>query len=380
MTDRVTSLRMLASDGAAAVTAVDVIWIALPLRTPHVAAHGTETGREVVLVGVVDRDGVWGWGECSALSSPTYTDEYTAGAFEVLAGSIVPALVAGQQWADPNHPMASAAVEAAVLDLALRRSGRSLSDALGATTDGVRRCAVITGADTVSDVLERVASAVDGGVAMVKLKVAPGWDPGLLDAVAATWPRLAVAVDANGSIANEPELLAALDAHGVAYIEQPAPVDDVQMLHVVAAGLSVPVALDESVTTAPALESLLDRGAATVVNIKPSRVGGLISALECAEVARSHDAAVFVGGMLETGIGRASAVALAAAMASDPGVTSLPTDLGPSAQYFTTDITDAVAIDAGGHLMVPDGPGIGLVPHADRVDNCCVRRMAVGGR
>ncbi len=180
MTDPMTSLRTLASTGAAAVTAAEIVWVALPLHRPHVAAHGTETGREVVLVGVVDSDGLWGWGECSALSSPTYTDEFTSGAFDVLAGSLVPALMAGQRWADPGHPMASAAVEAAVVDLALRRSGRNLATTLGATTDRVGRCAVITGADTVPDVLAMVAAAVDGGAVMVKLKVAPGWNPGLL--------------------------------------------------------------------------------------------------------------------------------------------------------------------------------------------------------
>lgn len=380
MTDPMTSLRTLASDGAAAVTTAEIVWVALPLHRPHVAAHGTETAREVVLVGVVDSDGLWGWGECSALSSPTYTDEFTAGAFDILTGSLVPALMAGQRWADPGHPMASAAVEAAVVDLALRRSGRNLATTLGATTDRVGRCAVITGADTVPDVLAMVAAAVDGGAVMVKLKVAPGWNPGLLAAVAASWPDLPVAVDANGSIADDAQLLAALDRHGVSYIEQPAPAGADELQQTVTAGLSVPVALDESVTTAAVLDDLLARGAATVVNIKPSRVGGLLAALECVEVAREHNATVFVGGMLETGIGRATAAALAATIASDPGVVSLPTDLGPSDQYFATDITDAVVVDDDGQLVVPGGPGIGRVPHPDRLDECCVRRTTVGGR
>lgn len=379
MADWVTTMRTLAQQGSAVVTSAELVWVGLPLRRPHVAAHGTETTRGVVLVGVFDDDGNVGWGECSALSSPSYTREYTAGAFDVLSGSMVPALVAGQRWADPNHPMASAGVEAAVIDLALRRSGRSLAAALGATTDRVERCVVITGGDTVDEVLGLVARAVASGAAMVKLKVSPQWDSRILQAVATSWPNLPVAVDANGSIAQDQQLLQTLDGHGVAYIEQPAPADDDLALSAIAAGLSVPVAIDESVTTALALADSVDRGAASVVNVKPSRVGGLVAALECIEVARSRQVAVFVGGMLETGVGRATAVALAAAVASDPGLSSLPTDLGPSDQYFDSDITDPVVVDGDGRLVVPSGPGIGLAPHRQRLTEAGVRRVTIGG-
>jgi len=379
MADWVTTMRTLVQQGSAVVTSTELVWVGLPLRRPHVAAHGTETTREVVLVGVSDGDGNVGWGECSALSSPSYTSEFTAGAFDVLSESMVPALMAGQRWVDPNHPMASAGVEAAVIDLALRRSGRSLAAALGATTDRVERCVVITGGDTVDEVLGLVARAVASGAAMVKLKVSPHWDPRILQAVATSWPNLPVAVDANGSIAHDQQLLQTLDGHGVAYIEQPAPAGDDLALSTIAAGLSVPVAIDESVTTALALADSVDRGAASVVNVKPSRVGGLVAALECIEVARSRQVSVFVGGMLETGVGRAAAVALAAAVASDAGLSSLPADLGPSDQYFDSDITDPVVVDSDGRLVVPGGPGIGLAPHRQRLTESCVRRVSFGG-
>jgi o-succinylbenzoate synthase len=218
------------------------------------------------------------------------------------------------------------------------------------------------------------------GAEMVKLKVAPGWDPGIVAAISATWPGFAVAVDANGSIAHQPQLLSSLDVNGVAYIEQPAPAGDDDALVALAAQLSVPVALDESATTASVLDGLLARGAGRIVNVKPSRVGGLVAALECVRTARTHDAAVFVGGMLETGVGRAAALALAAAVASDPGVVHLPTDLGPSAQYFDVDITDPVVVDDHGLLLVPDGPGIGVQPDHDRLADTCVERVTVGGR
>jgi O-succinylbenzoate synthase len=86
---------------------------------------------------------------------------------------------------------------------------------------------------------------------------------------------------------------------------------------------------------------------------------------------------VFVGGLLETGVGRAVAAALAAGIvAGNPGET-LPCDLGPSSQYFDDDVTDPVVVDGAGDLVVPTGPGIGVVPRADRLGAVTVARVEV---
>jgi O-succinylbenzoate synthase len=67
---------------------------------------------------------------------------------------------------------------------------------------------------------------------------------------------------------------------------------------------------------------------------------------------------VWCGGMLETGIGRALNVALAAL----PGFT-LPGDLSASDRYYERDLTEPFVLDDG-CLNVPTGAGIGVVPNA----------------
>lgn len=73
----------------------------------------------------------------------------------------------------------------------------------------------------------------------------------------------------------------------------------------------------------------------------------------------AHGVPVWCGGMLETGIGRAANVALAAL----PGFT-LPGDTSGSRRYFATDITEPFVL-ADGHLDVPTGPGLGIKPLPD---------------
>jgi O-succinylbenzoate synthase len=61
--------------------------------------------------------------------------------------------------------------------------------------------------------------------------------------------------------------------------------------------------------------------------------------------------------MLETGIGRAANLALAAL----PGFT-LPGDTSASRRYYATDVTPEFELDARGRIAVPTGPGIGVEP------------------
>ena len=85
-------------------------------------------------------------------------------------------------------------------------------------------------------------------------------------------------------------------------------------------------------------------------------------------MAREAGIPVWIGGMLETGVGRAVNVALAAM----PGVT-MPGDTSASERYFHEDLTPPFVIDSDGHMDVPDGPGIGVEPLPDRLDACTVR-------
>ncbi|HEY7175162.1 MAG TPA: enolase C-terminal domain-like protein, partial [Micromonosporaceae bacterium] len=100
-------------------------------------------------------------------------------------------------------------------------------------------------------------------------------------------------------------------------------------------------------------------GACEIINVKPGRVGGYLEARRIHDVCVAHNVPVWCGGMLETGIGRAANVALAAL----PGFT-LPGDTSASDRYFRTDVTPPFVLEDG-HLRVPDGPGLGVEPELD---------------
>jgi O-succinylbenzoate synthase len=353
------------------VAEIEVRLVDLVLRRLHRAAHGAVRERPTVIVRAVLEDGSEGWGECPALPAPTYTGEHAAGSFAVLVDHLAPALVAGRPSGVVGHPMAAGALDDAVLDAALRREGRSLATALGATRSVVPRRTVVSG-DGIDDLLGAIEAAVAGGATRLGLKVGPDRLEDPVDAVRATWPALGLAIDGNGSLGGVDDARwRRIDRAGLDEVEQPCRPGDWLGSARVAGCLGCPVVLDESISGADDLRTAVVLGAARAVNLKPARVGGVRAAAHLATLASRAGLGVLVGGMLESGVGRAAALAVAALDACDRA-----THLGPSAAYWDDDLTPPLT-GTGDEIAVPGGPGTGAAPLAARLDAATRERAVI---
>jgi O-succinylbenzoate synthase len=337
-----------------------------PFRT----SFGTETEKDVVVVRALgDGDGPDGWGECVALSEPTYSAEYAAGAHHVLEHHLLPRVVAGRSMDEVvGHPMAKAAVELALLDAELRAAGVSLATHLGGVRDEVDAGVSVGMQPTTADLVRVVEGYLAEGYRRVKCKIEPGCDVTPMRAVrAAVGPSVRLQVDANAAYTlDDAEVLAELDDLDLLLIEQPLPEHDLRGHAELARRLRTPICLDESITSAASCAEALDLGACSVVNIKAGRVGGLAEAVRIHDLCVARDVPVWCGGMLETGLGRAANVALA----SLPGFT-LPGDVSASRRWFAEDLTDPFEL-VDGRLRVPAGPGLGVVPRPEVLERATV--------
>lgn len=347
-----------------------------PIRASFTAHHR----RPVVLVRLLDEDGLEGWGECDALAERVYAGEDANASAHALATRLVPALGSGRLDEDdpvadlvarlrvvPGSAFAKAALEMAVLDAWLRRSARSLASFLGATRTTVTASATISLA-SVDAVVAAVADAAGDGYRRVKCKIAPGHDVAPLAALRRAFPDLAVVADANGAYdprqAEQRRALAQLDELGLVALEQPLARGDLDASARLCAALSTPVLLDESIGGLADLKAALERGAGDGVVVKPGRLGGILAARELARRAADAGLHVVLGGMFETGLARAAHLCLAATSIFD-----LPGDLGASARYFVPDLAGPHRL-IGGELAVPDGPGLGLRPDPAVLASC----------
>ena len=257
--------------------------------------------------------------------------------------------------------MAKAALETAVLDAELRAEGRSFGRELGAVHRRVP-CGVSVGImDSVPELLDAVEGYLAAGYVRIKLKIEPGWDVGPVRAVRERFgDDVLLQVDANTAYTlNDAAQLARLDPFGLLLIEQPLDEEDVLGHAELAKRVRTPICLDESILSARAAADAIRLGACSIVNVKPGRVGGYLEARRVHDVCVAMGVPVWCGGMLETGVGRAANLALAAL----PGFT-LPGDTSASRRYYDGDVTPEFVLD-GGTIAVPAGPGIGVDPLPD---------------
>jgi len=333
--------------------AVELLVVRLPLVRPFVTAHGATSERDVLLVHVNAQESE-GWGECGADTSPDYWWETVSS-----AQSVLPAIARGE--AVGGHPMAHAAFEMAVLDAELRSSNTSLADHLGAQHERVIATAT-AGFD------DDVQPFVAAGYRSVKVKVSPNRPLSSRPAPEDVW----VQVDANGSYAAEPGRVHALDDLELLAIEQPLAPEDLDGHADLARELHTPVCLDESIASLDALDAVIAMHAADGVTIKPARLGGIAAARGAHDRCVEAGLAAKVGGLLETGIGRAAALAVAAL----PGFV-WPADLSASDRYWREDITEPFELDPNGCLAVPTGPGLGISVRSEVVRAATVWRERI---
>lgn len=355
---------------------LEVRLVELPLVEPFKAAHGSIASRQLVVVRVEAGDGV-GWGECSALPEPTYTEEFAAGAYVVLEEQLGPRVVGHEVSAAGlasllgdvvGHPMAKAALEMALLDIELRTADRSLAAHVGATAERVRAGAAV-GLGSEADVAQRVASLAGEGFGRIKIKIVPGHDLHLVAAVRAMTPSVEIQVDGNGAYGpSDLDLLVELAESGVTAIEQPFAVGDNRSAAKLVNRCTIPIVADEAAGSLAAVSHLQERGALSGVSIKPPRLGGIEAAVGLHHWCADHDIAATAGGMVECGLGRHALAAVAAL----PGFT-ITGDLSPARRWLEADPWPDLVLNDGS-IVTPSGPGVAPAPDEDVLDHYSTRQ------
>jgi O-succinylbenzoate synthase len=330
------------------------------------------------------------------MAEPWYSYETIETAWHVLRDFLVPRVL-GWEVSSPldvptrfrrvrGHPMARAALENAIWDLLARVHGMPLADLLvdqlsesrlGQSEGLCRRNRVPVGVSlgierSVGALLDKLGQRVDEGYGRVKLKIKPGWDVEVLQAVRERWPDLPLQVDANAAYTLlDAPVLRELERFDLLLIEQPFHHDDILDHAKLQAQLHTPLCLDESIHSPEHARWALEIHACRVINIKVGRVGGLAAAMEIHDLCQEHGVPVWCGGMLETNVGRAANVALA----SLPNFT-LPGDISASARYYRRDVaTPDFVLGDDSTLRVPSDPGLGVCVDRERLADVRQRHL-----
>ena len=357
--------------------------IELLLLRPFETSFGREQQRRALIISV-EAEGLRGWGECVAGSDPWYSYETTRTAWHIIADYLIPALQGvslehpDEAWARwrrvRGHPMAKAGLEQALWDLYAKSHRISLSQALGGDKTQVESGISIGIQSDIPTTLKLIERSLSQGYRRIKLKIRPGWDIQLLEAVRADFSKIRLTADANAAYTlADAARLEELDRFDLLMLEQPLGYDDLLDHADLQRRLKTPICLDESIKGPADARRALELGSCRIINIKSGRVGGLSQAKAIHDLCRAQNIPVWCGGMLETGIGRAHNLALA----SLPGF-SLPNDISASARYYSPElelVEPRFELNANGTISLPDGLGLGVRVLEERLERATLKRQ-----
>ena len=336
--------------------------VRLPFLAPFTTSFGTEDHRTGLIL-QLKSGGDLALSECVASADPHYSYEDNDTALHLIRDHLAnmvkdvpkPELFLERAAGIRGHNMAKAAVEMLLWDYHSKAKKIPLGRALG-PSKGHADVGVSLGIAKRVVILERVSDAIERGYKRVKLKIDRGREYEIVSSVRDAFPDVPLSADANCCYTlKDLALLKRLDKFGLVYLEQPLGHDDLVDHAKLAGELSTPICLDESITGVDRARQAFELGAASVINIKPGRIGGLLNSLKVAKIARRNGGHSWVGGMLETGVGRAFNVALAAHRLVD-----YPGDTSPNDKYFARDIVKNPFTMTDGTIRPNKAPGIGV--------------------
>jgi len=360
---------------------IDLYLIEMELVSAFEISSGVTKRRQAVIVRV-EKDGHVGWGEAPADSKPIYSYETAETAFYVIREFLAEHALQAEGPEDflrrvsfvRGHQIAKAGVEMALWDLEAKRKGLPLWKMLGGVREEIESGVSVGIQHTIRDLLKVVDSYLERGYRRVKLKIKPGWDVNVVKAVREAHPDLLLQVDANAAYRlNDWHHLKKLDAYDLLMLEQPLDYDDLVDHAELAKMLKTPICLDESIKKPEDAYRAFRLGSCSIINIKPARVGGLTNTRKIHDFCDSVGMPVWIGGMLETGIGRGHQVAAATL----PNV-RFPNDISASDRYYEEDIVDPPwTLTSRGTIRAPEKPGIGVEVLEEKLRKHVIKEVSV---
>ncbi len=360
--------------------------IQLRLKSPFETSFARIDRRRILLVEAF-ADGVCGWGEITSGEGPFYNPETVDTSWVVFSQFIAP-LAVGQEISGAvevaallapirGHEMTKAGLECALRDAESRQKNLPLARLLGGEREEIA-CGVSIGIQESPEALvANVERELAAGYQRIKIKIKPGKDRELIQAVRRRFPQIRLMVDANSAYTlADSQHLKSFDEFALMMIEQPLAWDDIYQHARLQAELQTPICLDESIHNAHHAEAAIGLRACRIINIKLGRVGGHSEAKKIEKFCRDSAIPVWCGGMLESGIGRAHNIA----MSSLPGFV-MPGDVSASQRYWDEDIIEPeVKVTPRGTIRVPTAPGIGYKVRRERIETLTVRQQTFESR
>jgi muconate cycloisomerase len=366
------------------IGAMDLWHLAVPVvsRRDH-GIGSVENSCEVIVVRLQAEDGTVGYGEASPWSVFTGSPE---AAYAALDRYLRP-LTGGRRVADHQAAMADAlhavayctdakaALDSAWMDL----TGQLLSTPVWALLGGKCREKIplscsLANPDFDQDVA-LVETLLEDKIGIVKMKAGFSdhrFDLMRLETLRRRFPGLSIRVDFNQGLHPDEAVRRVADVaqFDPDFIEQPVRAHHFDLMARLRDLTEVPLLADESVFGPEDMSRAVREGICDGVSIKLMKAGSLQRAAVVAQMAEASGLMAYGGDMFETGLAHLAGTHLIAAC---PAIT-LGCEFYQARYYLANDILINPFQIEDGHVVVPDGPGLGGQPDPERLSAMAINQ------
>jgi muconate cycloisomerase len=376
------------------ITAIETIPIRLPTRRVHQWASLTTPIGVYVILKLHTDQGYVGLGEAPVLKDwggdhGKYFGETPQTTAHIVNDILAPALI-GQ---DPRriealhalmdksvkgYPYCKAAIDMSLYDVVGKAMNVPAYQLLGGCFRERVNIAHSLGLMEIDKAVDEAGQAIAEGVKTIKLKggVDQRRDVELVKQIRkAIGPDLNICVDANQGYPTAKvavKITKAMEEYNLLYMEQP--VEGIDQMAEVARRVDTPIMADESAWTPQDVLEIVQKKAADIISIYTTKPGGMFKAKKMAAVAEAAGLPCNVNGSVETGVGNAANVHLAASTGVVTYGCVVPVSSpkekakkGIAGIYYQDDIITEPFAYRDGAILVSDKPGLGIELDEDKL-------------
>ncbi len=359
------------------ITAMDVWHLQLPVNARRDHGIGSvEHVVDIVVVGLTAEGGQTGYGEGSSWSVFTGSAEASFAALDRYIRPLVvgrsigdrAAIMADAAYAVAHCTESKAALETALLDLQGRISGLPVWALLGGKCrDTIPLSCSIADPDWEAD-LKLMERLREDGVRIIKLKTGfkgHAYDMMRLEELRKNYPEFKIRVDYNQGLHHDNAIrcvqeVATFDPD---FIEQPVKAHLRSLMARIRDSIDIPLLADESVFGPEDMQTAIAMGLCDGVSIKIMKTGGLTRAQTVARMAHSVGLSAYGGDMFEAGLAHLAGTHM---IAATPEIT-LGCEFYQASYFLVEDILQTPFEVKDGHVIVPQGEGLGVLPDPDKL-------------
>ena len=382
------------------ITRIETIPIRLPTRRVHQWARLTTPIGVYVIIKLITDEGLVGLGEAPVLKdwggdhmkyygeTPKTTvhiiNDILAPALKGKDPSQIAALHSLMDQAIKGYPYCKAAIDMALYDVVGKGLKIPAYQLLGGRYRERVTIAHSIGLMEIDKAVEEALQVKDEGIKAIKLKGGqePKRDVELVRRIRkAIGTEIQVAVDANQGYPAPKvavQVIKAMEEYGIRYMEQP--VEGIDAMAQVARRVATPIMADESAWTPQDVLEIVRKRAAEIISLYTTKPGGLFKAKKVAAVAEAGGLQCNVNGSVETGVGNAANLHLAAstAVASLPCVVPVSTPKGKGKKgiagiYYQDDVIAEPFEYSDGDIVVSSKPGLGVELDEEKLEHYRVK-------